>query len=184
MDDRAATEQSAVPEPAAEFIRVHRFDYIERRTAWSAGWLTPARYVDELIRPLDHVPDPEPVPAVTIAPWPDDRDDEILGVTTLVFADDWGSTPTEADSGSSGSWVPAPPDLSFVAVDDATGDVVGFCLNKRYAADTAVIAARRAGSTNRHARPVARARPGVDHRGVAARLGCRRTDARHSQCRQ
>ena len=59
---------------------------------------TPARYFDELIRPLDDVPDPEPVPGVTIAPWPDDRDDEILGVTTLAFADHWGSTPTEADS--------------------------------------------------------------------------------------
>ena len=68
---------------------------------------------------------------MSIVPWPDDRDDEILAVTAAAFADHWGSTPITPDR-----WhqqvrgFGARPDLSFVAVDDANGDVVSFCLNK------------------------------------------------------
>ncbi len=60
-------------------------------------------------------------------------------VNDAAFADHWGSTPITPDR-----WhqevrgFGARLDLSFVAVDDATGDIVSYCLNKRFEADDAV----------------------------------------------
>jgi mycothiol synthase len=137
--ERATEQLRSSGNDVPKFIRVHRFDYIEsaHRLFRRLGF-RPARYFDELLRPLDDLPDPEKVDGVTIVAWPDDRDGEILGVANEVFADHWGSTPAEADS-----WhqqvrgFGARPDLSFIAVD-GSGEVVGFCLDKRYAADNVV----------------------------------------------
>ena len=111
-----------------------------RPTGCTGGWASlPARYFDELLRPLDELPVRGELSGVTIAPWPDDRDDEILMVNDSAFADHWGSTPTASDR-----WhqevrgFGSRPDLSFVAVDDASGDIVSYCLCKRFEADDAV----------------------------------------------
>ena len=138
--ERATDQLRGSPNCVPKFIRVHRFDYIgSAHRLYRRMGFSPARYFDELLRTLDDLPDPGPVAGVTITPWPDDRDDEILAVSVSAFADHWGSTPTTADL-----WhqmvhgYGARLDLSFVAVDDATGDVVSYSLNRRYEADDAV----------------------------------------------
>jgi mycothiol synthase len=127
-----------------KYIRVNSFDYIEsaHRLFRRIGF-TPVRYFDELLRTLDDLPAPGKVAGVSIAPWPDDRDDEILAVHNSAFADHWGSVPLDANR-----WhnvvrgYGARPDLSFVAVDDASGGVVSYCVNKRYEADDALVGRR------------------------------------------
>ena len=99
---------------------------------------TPTRYFDELLRPLDDLPVRSELPGVTVVPWPEDRDDEILAVNDSAFADHWGSTPIDPDRWHQmvrgfGSRI----DLSFVAVDDASGDIVSYALCKRFEADDA-----------------------------------------------
>ena len=104
----------------------------------AAMGFTVVRYIDELVRPLDDIP-PTPHPAavdgITIAAWPDDRDEEIRRVKNEAFMDHWGSTPSNAvDWNVQVRGFGARPDLSFVALD---GDdrVVGHALNHRYEAD-------------------------------------------------
>ena len=81
---------NAVP----KYIRVNRFDYVESaHRLYRRMGFTPTRYFDELLRPLDELPVRGVLPGVTILPWPDDRDDEILAVNDSAFADHWGSTP-------------------------------------------------------------------------------------------
>ena len=138
--EQARSRLSASSNDVPKYIRVNRFDYVESaHRLYRRMGFTPARYFDELLRPLDDLPVPAELTGVTIASWPDDRDDEILVVNDAAFADHWGSTPITPDR-----WhqevrgFGARPDLSFVAVDDATGDIVSYCLNKRFEADDAV----------------------------------------------
>ncbi len=127
-----------------KFIRVNAFDFIEpTQRLYRRMGFAPVRYFDELLRPLDDLPDPGNVAGVTITPWPDDRDDEIMAVSNSAFADHWGSTPITPDRWHQAvRGYGARPDLSFVAIDDATGDVVSCCLNKRYEADDSLIGRR------------------------------------------
>jgi mycothiol synthase len=142
--ERAAAQLRSSGNSLPKYIRVNRFDYIEsaHRLFRRMGF-TPVRYFDELLRSLDDLPAPGKVPGVTIEPWPEDRDDEILVVNNSAFADHWGAGPITADR-----WrdevrgFGARPDLSFVAVDDASGDVVSFCVSKRFEADDDVIGRR------------------------------------------
>ena len=138
---RAAARLRASGNDLPKYVRVNRFDYIESaHRLYRRFGFRPARYFDELLRPLGSLPVPEPVAGATIGPWPDDRDDEILAVNNTAFADHWGSTPITKDH-----WhqmvrgFGARLDLSFVAVDDASGAIVSYCLCKRYEADDAVI---------------------------------------------
>jgi ribosomal protein S18 acetylase RimI-like enzyme len=142
--ERATVQLRSSGNPLPKYIRVNRFDFVESaHRLYRRMGFTPVRYFDELLRPLDDLPVPEKVAGASIAPWPDDRDDEIRAVNNSAFADHWGSTPISADR-----WhdevrgFGARPDLSFVAVDDASGGVVSFCVNKRFAADDAVTGRR------------------------------------------
>ena len=100
--------------------------------------LRPVRWFETLLRPttpplLHRVPD-----GVHLAPWPDDRDDEIRDMKNRAFADHWGSTPTDPSH-----WHQmvrghgSRPDLSFIALDDEQR-VVALCVNKRFPDDDAV----------------------------------------------
>ena len=113
--------------------RLHdRFDFV------------PVRWFDDLKRSLDDLPDRVTPPGIVIDPWPDDSLD-VLTVKNLAFADHWGSTPTTVDGwhelihGFGGR-----TDLSSVARDDLTGEIVGFLLTHRYPADDAVNGERQA----------------------------------------
>jgi mycothiol synthase len=141
---RRATEQllsSGRALPA--YVRVDVSDDItDAHRLFAALGMTPVRYMDELLRPLTDLPPLSTVDGITIAPWPDDRDEEIRAEKNVAFEDHWGSTPTSAHH-----WEQmvrgygARPDLSFVAFD-GDGRVVGHCLNKRYEADDDLLGRR------------------------------------------
>ena len=137
---RATARLCASDHDVPKYVRVNRFDYVESaHRLYRRMGFTPTRYFDELLRPLDELPVRSEPAGVTIVPWPDDRDDEILAVNDSAFADHWGSTPINPDR-----WQQmvrgfgARIDLSFVAVDDASGDIVSYSLCKRFEADDAV----------------------------------------------
>jgi mycothiol synthase len=142
--DRATAQLRGSENRLPKVIRVNRFDYIESaHRLYRRMGFTPVRYFDELLRPLDDLPERRTVAGATIAPWPDDRDDEIRAVNNSAFADHWGSVPVAADRWhDSVRGFGARPDLSFVAVDGATGAVISYCLNRRYEADDAVVGRR------------------------------------------
>lgn len=118
-------------------LRVDSYDYVEsaHRLYPHLGF-RPVRWFEELLRPLTDLPAVSAVEGVSVVPWPDDADDEAREVRNASFADHWGSTPV-----SESSWkrqvrgFGGRPDLSFVAVEDATNRMVAFCLNHRYEAD-------------------------------------------------
>ena len=125
--------------------RIHVGAYeqcVAARRLFSRLGFQPVRWFEELRRPLRPLPPPRQVDGITILGWPDDRDDELLGVRNASFADHWGSTPT-----SPASWhdqihgFASRSDLSFVAVD---GDerAVAICVNARYEADDEVTGRR------------------------------------------
>lgn len=138
--ERFAGRASGLP----RFVRVDAYDWLEdRHCLYRRMGFEAVRWRDELIRPLSDLP-PVPVPSgVTLLPWPHDRNDEIRVVRNAAFADHWGSTVVEpalwrdfvAGHG-------ARPDLSVIALDDATGQVIGLCVNQTYPEDEAVTGRR------------------------------------------
>jgi mycothiol synthase len=128
----------------ARFIRVNAYDWLDdRHRLYRRLGFEAVRWNDELMRPLHDLP-PVRIPAgVTLVPWPDDRDDDIRVMRNAAFADHWNSTVVEPDQ-----WQDfvrgygARPDLSVVAVDDGTGEVVGMCANHIYPEDEAVTGRR------------------------------------------
>ena len=105
--------------------------------------LRPARWFEELLRPLADLPRVPVVPGVSILPWPPDRDEEILRVRDEAFADHWGTAAMTAEVWrNTCRGFGARPDLSLVAVEAERGRVVSFCLNHRYPADDPVTGRR------------------------------------------
>jgi ribosomal protein S18 acetylase RimI-like enzyme len=107
--------------------RLHdRFDFV------------PVRWFDDLMRSLDDVPDLLIPSGVVVEPWPENSLD-VLPVKNQAFADHWGSSPTTPEGwhelvhGFAGR-----PDLSTVARDTDSREVVGFLLTCRYPADDEV----------------------------------------------
>lgn len=99
---------------------------------------TPIRYYSEMRRPLrDGVPDIVDVPGVRIVPWAPELDEATRVAHNEAFADHWGSQPRSAEAWAHGRSMFA-PSWSFVAVDDATGEVAGYLLSGRYEHDWAV----------------------------------------------
>jgi mycothiol synthase len=119
------------------YIRVVAYDWLEANHHLFARFgFAPVRYSDELIRPLAGSP-AAPLPGgAALVPWPDGRDEEIRKAHNEAFADHWGSTPTTAES-----WQNlvrghgARLDVSVIALDAATNEVVGLCLNHAYPED-------------------------------------------------
>ena len=120
--ERARAALVAIDDDLPKFIRLAAYDYIEsvHRLAARMGF-TPARYFDELLRPLTDLPERVTIEGLRILPWPSDRDEEIRVSKNTAFLDHWGSVPTPAAAwhdqlhGYSGR-----PDLSLIAVDART----------------------------------------------------------------
>ena len=132
------------------FLRVNAFDWLDdRHRLYRRFGFAAVRWNDELIRGLDDLPSVSVPGGVTLMRWPDDRDDEVRTVRNAAFADHWGSTVVEPES-----WRDfvrghgARPDLSVVAVDDGTGEVIGLCVNHAYPEDEAVTGRRDAWIAN------------------------------------
>jgi len=139
-DEQLRSSGSELP----KYIRVEAYDHISSAQHLFArlGFIA-VRYFEELLRPLDTVPAPSAIPGISVEPWPLDRDDELRRIRNTAFADHWGSTPMSPDRFEHrvhgfGSRL----DLSFVAVDDASGRMVAECFNTRYPDDDELLGRR------------------------------------------
>lgn len=129
------------------YVRVDAYDTItDALQLHQRLGFTPVRYFEELLRPLSELPELRVPDGVEILPWPvgeEQRDDEIRIVKNTAFADHWGSTPSPPDR-----WhhmlhgVSSRLDLSHIAVDAATGDIIAACLNERYESDDELLGRR------------------------------------------
>ena len=121
-------------------IRVqHRIDDMARKHLMDRYGFAPVRWFDDLERSLDDLPPRANVEGIDVVGWPIDdpaRDEIVRQVKNSSFADHWGSSPTPPDGWTEltrgfGSRL----DLSRLAVDAASGEVVAFLLAKRYPSD-------------------------------------------------
>jgi len=134
--ERAVEQLHSSGRVLPKFIRVDQYDFVEpAHRLFARMGFQPVRYHEQLLRPLDQLPDPIAIDGIRIMPWPIERSEEIRQVKNAAFADHWGSTPTSADhwhlmTTGHGRRL----DLSFVAVDDDDA-IVGHCMNSRYEAD-------------------------------------------------
>ncbi len=126
---------------------------------------TPVRWFEELVRPLVDLPAVQVADGVALRPWPADQDEVLRAVRNAAFADHWGSAPVDQASWHSlvrGHGARA--DLSVVAVEEATGEVVGLCLNQAYPEDDELTGRQEAWIENlATVRPVARPRRRLVH---------------------
>jgi ribosomal protein S18 acetylase RimI-like enzyme len=100
-----------------------------------AGGFTPTRYYAEMKRPLDvALPDVPAPDGLSVVPWSAERDDQVRLAHNEAFADHWGSEPRTAAEWTQGRSMFA-PSWSFVALDDATGEVAGYLMSGRYEQD-------------------------------------------------
>ncbi len=144
--DRAEERLRSRTHSLPKFIRVDAYDWMEaNHRLYARLGFTPVRWFEELIRPLTDLP-ATPLPAgVNLLPWPDDRDEETLAARNHAFADHWGSTPVNTqDWKATMRGHGARPDLSVIAVDAATGEIVGLCMNSSYPEDDELTGRREA----------------------------------------
>ncbi|HEY0218068.1 MAG TPA: GNAT family N-acetyltransferase [Cellulomonas sp.] len=102
---------------------------------YQAAGFAPIRYYSDMRRDLS-VPAPDAaLPAgVRVVPWTPELDDAVRVAHNETFADHWGSEPRTPEAWAVGRSMFA-PSWSFVALDEATGEVVGYTLSGRYTQD-------------------------------------------------
>jgi mycothiol synthase len=148
--DRARERLAAREHDLPRYVRVNAYDWLaDRDRLYRRLGFEAVRWHDELLRPLVDLPE-VPVPAgVRLVPWPGDRDEELRAARNAAFADHWGSTVVEPDVWQDFVYGHGSrPDLSVVAVDDASGEVIGLCVNQAYPEDEAVTGRRDAWIAN------------------------------------
>lgn len=100
-----------------------------------AAGFRPARYYSEMRRPLGaDVPELSVPAGLRVVPWSADLDEQVRLAHNEAFADHWGSEPRTPDAWAQGRSMFAPT-WSFVALDDATGEVAGYLLSGRFEQD-------------------------------------------------
>lgn len=125
----AATD---APGRIAAFVDDHAPD--SHALLLAAGY-TPIRYYAEMRRPLAlPLPVAPAVAGVSIVPWSPEQDEAVRLAHNEAFADHWGSEPRTPQVWAQGRSMFA-PQWSVLAVDDASGAVVGYLLSDRYEQD-------------------------------------------------
>lgn len=103
-----------------------------------AAGLTPQRYYADLRRSLSEpLPGLPAMPGISIVPWSEELDDRVRLAHNDAFASHWGSEPRSAEDWAHGRSMFAPT-WSFVAIDDASGEVAGYLVSGRYEQDWAL----------------------------------------------
>ena len=133
-----AGEQLAMTDPllpAYAVVYVYDFEDITLGLLEAHGFER-ARFDHELLRPLTALPTVPAIEGIRIRPWAEADNEPARHVFNASFADHWGSTARSAEYWqhmihSGGNRV----DLSFVAVDDTTDDVVALSLNGHFPDD-------------------------------------------------
>lgn len=131
-------EETSSALPASAMTYVYDFE-ADRLSLLEANGFERARFDHELLRPLTDLPARPDLTGVTIRPWREDDNEPARLVFNESFADHWGSTSRSPEYWqhmlhSGGNRL----DLSFVAVDDATDEVVAMGLNGHYPDDQEV----------------------------------------------
>lgn len=141
---RARTQLAATPAdlPAFIMIPVYETESDRIRLAESAGF-TKARFSDVLQRPLTDLAPVPPIDGIEIRRWADSDAESSRHVYNAAFADHWGSAPSSREGWAHlleghGSRL----DLSFVAIDEMTGDMVGYSLNDHFPDDIPITGRR------------------------------------------
>jgi mycothiol synthase len=142
--ERSRAVLEAIDDDLPKYIRLATYDYIEsaQRLAARMGF-TLVRYFEELLRPLTDLPGRERIDGLRLSPWLVDREDDALITKNTAFLDHWGSVPSSSDAwreqlhGYAGR-----PDLSFVAIDEATDEIVGVLVSGRYPCDDELLGRR------------------------------------------
>lgn len=143
--DRATLQLRAHDHDLPRHIRGHAYDWQEDRARLFARFgLTPARWSDELLLPLDgDLPAAADPAGIRLVPWTEDRDADALVLRNAAFADHWGSTVVHTDLWAEVVRGPCSrPDLSFLAVDEAADELVGLSLNHVFPEDEALTGRR------------------------------------------
>ncbi len=134
---RASERLAETPHELEAIVLVERYSWQDDKDAlFTAGGYQPARYFDELQRPLaDDLPPIDDLGGTTIVPWQPEHTEPARLVYNVAFLDHWGTTPR-----SEQAWESDVIDnfgrrlnLSFVAF--AGDQMVGYCLNSHYPDD-------------------------------------------------
>lgn len=109
-------------------------------TVGRAHGFEPVRRFLEVARPVyEPVPVPQPPAGLALVEWTEELDEAARLAQVEAFADHWGSEPRSREEWR--QWYTGHrgfrPDLSVLAVDEASGDVVGLCLAGAYPQDWA-----------------------------------------------
>ena len=140
--DRARELLTAHDHELPRFVRVAQYDWVEDAHAlYRANGFSPVRWFEDLLRPLDDLPDAPTPPGVRIEPWDAARREEARLVKNAAFADHWGSTPSSVESWN--EWLDghgARPDVSLMAV--AADELIGVCVNEHYPDDEQLLGRR------------------------------------------
>ena len=140
----ATVRLQAMNNNLAKYIRTYTYTQCrDAQQLMSRLGYVQVRWFDDLLMSLDIRPAVAVPSGMSITAWPKDRGDEILAVKNISFRDHWGSTPTSAQQWHAhvdgyGSRL----DLSFVAIDQTTAEIVGMCHNTHYPDDEAVVQRR------------------------------------------
>jgi len=136
--EERAIEQLAATDPALPaHLMNYVFEFEEARLGFfEAHGFERARFDHELLRPLTDLPAIPAVNGICIRPWTEADNEPARVVFNASFADHWGSTTRSAQYWDhmlhSGGYR---LDLSFVAVDDVTDEIVALSLNGHYPDD-------------------------------------------------
>ncbi|MEM9748918.1 MAG: GNAT family N-acetyltransferase [Actinomycetota bacterium] len=135
--DRATERLAATPAHLEASVLVDRADGDDgRRRLFERFGFHDARYFDELLRDLDDLPEPTSPDGIAILPWAAEHSADVRPVANAAFADHWGSTPQDEAAWTHGlSTHGTRLDLSFVAIDEGTREIVGYSLNSHYPDD-------------------------------------------------
>lgn len=133
-----AREQLASTDPALPaYLMTYVYDF-EAGTlgCFEQHGFERARFDHELLRPLAGLPTPPEIEGVVLRPWVESDNEPARQVFNASFADHWGSTARSASYWehmihSGGNRL----DLSFVAVDEASNDLVAIALNGHFPDD-------------------------------------------------
>src|SRR5690606_8754704 len=110
------------------YVRLEEWEWVDdAHHLFRRFGFAPARWFEDMVRPLDTPLDVAVPPGVEILPWSESTPEETLRVSNASFADHWGSTERTLDSWKhtlSSSSVRL--DLSYVA--RAGGQLIGICL--------------------------------------------------------
>lgn len=144
------------------------------RSLFERGGLSPVRWFEELIRPLEEPIALDAPDWLVIGPWDDADSERLRQLKNDAFSDHWGSTPTSQENWEQlTNGYGARRDLSFVAMVD--GDAVGLLLTHRYPADDELVGGRHGWIDK-----LATAR-NFRGRGIASALIARAVDAYRAQ---